>query len=128
MDAETASATSELEAADARIREAQAAYQQSLQELQTKVELRDRHEASVSPREIEKLEILVAGREAAVATANANRGTIAVQISSVLPAQKASAAAQAAQAQVELDKMVVREGSTARYLIHPAKEAISSIR
>ncbi len=110
VDAEIASATSELEAADARIREAQAAYQQSLQELQTKVELRDRHEASVSPREIEKLEILVAGREAAVATANANRGTIAVQISSVLPAQKASAAAQAAQAQVELDKMVVRAG------------------
>ena len=90
MDAEIASATSELEAADARIREAQAAYQQSLQELQTKVELRDRHEASVSVREIEKLEILVAGREAAVATANANKGTIAVQISSVLPAQKAT--------------------------------------
>jgi multidrug resistance efflux pump len=110
VDAEIASATSELEAADARIREAQAAYQQSLQELQTNVELRDRHEASVSPREIEKLEILVAGREAAVATANANRGTIAVQISSVLPARKASAAAQAAQAQVELDKMVVRAG------------------
>ena len=110
VDAEIASATSELEAADARIREAQAAYQQSLQELQTKVELRDRHEASVSVREIEKLEILVAGREAAVATANANKGTIAVQISSVLPAQKASAAAQATQAQVELDKMVVRAG------------------
>ena len=110
VDAEIASATSESEAADARIREAQAAYQQSLQELQTKVELRDRHEASVSTREIEKLEILVAGREAAVATANANRGTIAVQISSVLPAQRASAAAQAAQAQVELDKMVVRAG------------------
>ena len=110
VDAEIASATSESKAADARIREAQAAYQQSLQELQTKVELRDRHEASVSLREIEKLEILVAGREAAVATANANRGTIAIQISSVLPAQRASAAAQAAQAQVELDKMVVRAG------------------
>jgi multidrug resistance efflux pump len=110
VDAEIASATSELAAADARIREAQAAYQQSLQELQTKVELRDRHEASVSLREVEKLEILVAGREAAVATANANRGTIEIQISSVLPARKASAAAQETQAQVELDKMIVRAG------------------
>jgi multidrug resistance efflux pump len=110
VDAAVASATSELAAADARIREAQAAYNQSLQELETKIELRKRHEASVAPREIERLEILVAGREAAVATANANKGTVATQISSVLPAQRASAQAQMAQAQVELDKTVVRAG------------------
>jgi multidrug resistance efflux pump len=45
-----------------------------------------------------------------VATANANKGTVATQISSVLPAQRASAQAQVAQAQVELDKTVVRAG------------------
>jgi multidrug resistance efflux pump len=110
VDAAVASATAELVASDARIREAEAAYQQSLQELNTRIELRERHSASVSPREIERLEIQVAGREAAVATANANKGTLETQISSVLPAQRASAQAQLAQAQVELDKTVVRAG------------------
>ena len=110
VDAAVASATSELAAADARIREAQASYQQALQELETKMELRKRHEASVSAREIERLQILVAGREAAVSTAEANKGTIETQISSVLPAQKASAEAQMAQAQVELNKTTVRAG------------------
>jgi multidrug resistance efflux pump len=110
IDAAAASAASELAAADARLREAQASYQQAVQELDTKRELRARHEASVALREIEKLEILVAGREASVATAVANKGTIETQISTVLPAQKASADAQVAQAQVELDKMTVRAG------------------
>ena len=110
VDAAVASATSELAAAGARVREAQAAHEQALQELETKMELRKRHEASVSAREIERLQILVAGREAAVSTAEANKGTIETQISSVLPAQKASAEAQMAQAQVELNKTTVRAG------------------
>lgn len=110
VDAAVASATTELGAAEARIGEAQAAYRQAQQELETKLELRRRHEASVSPREIERLEILVAGREAAVSTATANKATVETQISSVLPAQKASAEAQLAQAQVELNKTVVRAG------------------
>ncbi|MEW9837874.1 HlyD family secretion protein [Mesorhizobium marinum] len=110
IDAAIVSTTAELAAADARIREAEASYQQALQELETKTELRRRHEESVAAREIEKLQILVAGREAAVATAKANKGTVETQISSVLPAQKASAQAQLAQAQVELDKTTVRAG------------------
>ena len=72
--------------------------------------MQERHSPSVSPREIERLQILVAGRQAAVTTALANKGTASAQISSVLPAQKASAEAQLAQAQVELDKTVVRAG------------------
>lgn len=109
-DAAVASAQSEMAAAEARILEAQAAYQQALQELETKTELRKRHEASVSPREIEKLQILVTGRDAAVATATANKATIETQVSTVLPAQRASAEAQLAEAQVELDKTVIRAG------------------
>jgi multidrug resistance efflux pump len=110
IDAAIVSATSELAAADARIREAEASYEQAFQELETKTELRQRSEASVALREIERLQILLAGREAAVATAKANRGTVDTQITTVLPAQKASASAQLAQAQVELDKTVVRAG------------------
>ena len=110
IDAAEISATSELAASDARVQEAQSAYDQAFQELQTKLELQERHSPSVSPREIERLQILVAGRQAAVTTAVANKGTASAQISSVLPAQKASAEAQLAQAQVELDKTVVRAG------------------
>lgn len=110
VDAAIVSAKSEAAAADARIREAEASYQQALQELETKTELRERHEASVSPREIERLQILVTGRDAAVSTAKANRATVETQISTVLPAQRASAEAQVAQARVELDKTMVRAG------------------
>ena len=110
IEAAVTSAISELAASDARIQEAQSSYEQAFQELQTKSELQERHSPSVSLREIEKLEILVAGKQAAVTTAIANKGTVSAQISSVLPAQKASAEAQLSQAQVELDKTVVRAG------------------
>ncbi len=110
IEAAVTSAISEVAASDARIQEAQSSYEQAFQELQTKSELQERHSPSVSLREIEKLEILVAGKQAAVTTAIANKGTVSAQISSVLPAQKASAEAQLSQAQVELDKTVVRAG------------------
>jgi multidrug resistance efflux pump len=110
IEAAVTSAISELAASDARIQEAQSSYEQAFQELQTKSELQERHSPSVSVREIERLQILVAGRQAAVTTAVANKGMVSAQISSVLPAQKASAEAQLAQAQVELDKTVVRAG------------------
>ncbi len=110
IEAAVTSAISELAASDARIQEAQSSYEQAFQELETKSELQERHSPSVSVREIERLQILVAGRQAAVTTAIANKGMVSAQISSVLPAQKASAEAQLAQAQVELDKTVVRAG------------------
>jgi multidrug resistance efflux pump len=103
-------ATSELAASEARLQEAQSSLEQASQELQTKLELRERNSPSVAPREIERLQILVGGRQAAVATAIANKGVVSAQISSVLPAQKASAEAQLAEAQVELDKTTVRAG------------------
>jgi multidrug resistance efflux pump len=110
IDAAVVSATSELAAEEARIREADAARQQAAQELATKTELRQRNASTVAAREIERLQILLAGREAAVSTAKANRETTATQISTVLPSQRASAEAQLAEAQVALDKTVVRAG------------------
>lgn len=110
IDAAIISARSELTAAEARILEAESTYQQAFQELEMKQELRARNSPSVSEREIERLELLVSGRQASVAAAVANKGTMETQVSSVLPAQKASAEAQLAEAQVELDKMMVRAG------------------
>lgn len=103
-------ATSELAAHEARVLEARSSLDQATQELNTKQELQARHSPSVSARELERLQILVSGRQAAVATAIANKGIAEAQISAVLPAQQASAEAQLRQAQVELDKTVVRAG------------------
>lgn len=110
IDADAELAKTELVVSDARISEAQSAYQQALDELTTKSELRQRNASTVSEREVERLQNAVNGREAAVAAALASKQTIAAQIASVFPAQRASAEAQVAQAQVELDKMVVRAG------------------
>jgi len=110
VDAAIRLAEAQLEVSDAQIREAESAYRQAVDELDMKTELRRRNSPSVSEREIERLQVVVNGREAAVAGAVANKGTISVQIASVLPAQKASTEAALAQAQVELDKTVVRAG------------------
>jgi multidrug resistance efflux pump len=110
INADTELAKTQLVVSDAQIGEAQSAYQQALDELATKSELMRRNASTVSQREIERLQNVVDGREAAVAAAVAGKQTIAAQIASVLPAQYASAEAEVAQAQVELDKMVVRAG------------------
>ncbi len=68
----------------------------------------------VARREIERLENVVAGRRGAVEAANAARQAVQTKLTSLLPAQKASAEAALAQAQVELDKTVIRAGVTGR--------------
>jgi multidrug resistance efflux pump len=110
VDAALELAKTELAGADARIQEAQSAYQQAVDDLQTKIELQRRNAASVAQRDVEKLRNVVDGREAAVSVALAYKQSAEAQIASVLPAQKASAEAALAQAQVELDKTVVYAG------------------
>ena len=103
-------AKTELAAADARIQEAESAYQQAVDELETKTELQSRNASTVAQREIEKLQNIVNGRQAAVSAVLASKQSVEAQIASVLPSQKTSAEAELAQAQVELDKTVVYAG------------------
>ncbi len=110
IDAALELAKTELAGADARIREAQSAYKQALDELETKTELQRRNASTVAQREIEKLANIVEGRQAAISAVMASKQSVESQISSVLPAQKKSAEASLAQAQVELDKTVVYAG------------------
>lgn len=107
-------AKAEILADESKIDEARSAHKQALDELETKVELRRRNDDIVARREIERLENLVAGREAAVATAVAAKTTAETRISTLLPAEKASAEAALAQAQTDLDKTVVRAGVSGR--------------
>ncbi|MDE3774797.1 HlyD family secretion protein [Sinorhizobium meliloti] len=111
IDAETAVAQTELAAADGMIAQAQGAYQQALDELNTQVELNRRNPNVVARREIERRQVAVDGRNGALAAAVANKQTLQTKIASLLPAQKASAEAALAQAQVELDKTIVRAGT-----------------
>lgn len=107
-------AKTELAGADAKIQEADSAYQQAVDELTTKTELQTRSSGTVSQRELQRLQNVVNGRQAAVASAIASKQSVQAQISSLLPAQKASAEAAFAEAQVELDKTVVRAGIDGR--------------
>src|SRR3954470_15850391 len=110
VDAAIELAKSQLMVSDAQISEAESAYRQAVDELATRTELRERNSPSVAPREIERLQNVVDGREAAVAAAIANKQTTATQIATVLPAQQESARAQMAEAQVALDKTTVHAG------------------
>src|SRR5918998_34242 len=114
VDAETVVARADIAAADGKIQEAKVAYQQSLDELRTKQELQRRNPGMVPAREIEKLELAVEGREGTIKSATAAKEAAEAKISFLLPAEKASAQAALAQAQVELDKTVIRAGVTGR--------------
>lgn len=110
IDAEIAVATTELAAADGVIQQAQSAYQQALDELQTKEALFAANSNTVTEREIERLRVALSGREGAVSSAIANKQTLSTRLSTLLPAQRASAEAALAEAQTELDKTLVVSG------------------
>jgi len=107
-------AKTDLSAADGKIKEANSALQQTLDELATKRDLQRRNPGNVAFREIERLEVLTEGRQGALASATAARESAEARISSVLPAEKASAEAALAQAEVDLDKTLVRVGVSGR--------------
>lgn len=131
VEAETKVAEAELAAADGLIQQAKGAYQQAVDELQVKTELVKKDVAS--RREMERLQITVDGRQGAVDAAIANKQTLQTKISSLLPAQKASAEATLAEAQVDLNKTLIvaavggtvqqfalRRGDIVNPLIRPA--------
>ncbi|MGO4736859.1 HlyD family secretion protein [Bosea sp. 2KB_26] len=113
-EAALAVARSELASNESKIQEARSDLQQAQDELRTKQELMRRNANVVAQREIERLEVLVAGKEAAVNSAIAARDTAQTRISTLLPAEKESAQAALAQAQVDLEKTVIRAGVTGR--------------
>jgi multidrug resistance efflux pump len=114
VDAEMVVAKVDINKADAQTEEAKAAYQQATDELETKLELRRRNSGTVAEREIEKLQVLADGRKAAVTAATATKDAAEARLSTQLPAEKASAEAALAQAEVDLAKTIVRAGVNGR--------------
>jgi multidrug resistance efflux pump len=99
---------------EGQIQEAKSDYQQAVDELETKQELYRRNPGNVARRDIEKLEQLVEGRQGGIASATAAKQAAEARIATLLPAEKASAEAALAQAEVDLDKTVIRAGVAGR--------------
>ncbi|MBN9003079.1 MAG: HlyD family secretion protein, partial [Rhizobiales bacterium] len=114
VDAALVAAQADVVKADGQIQEAKSAYQQATDDLDVKRELQKRNPGIVPQRDIEKLEVLATGRQGAVNAATAARQSAMARVTSLLPAEKASAEAALAQAQVELDKTSIRAGVAGR--------------
>ena len=114
IEAETLVAQTEIVKTEGQIQEAKSAHQQTLDELETKRELQRRNPGNVAFRDIQKLEVNLVGRQGAITAATAAKHEAEERIATLLPAQKASAEAALAQAQVELQKTVVRAGVDGR--------------
>ena len=113
-DAEIKVAQTDIMKTEGQIQEAKAAQQQTEDELETKKELQRRNAGNVAFRDIEKLEVALEGRKGAIAAATAAKQQAEERIATLLPAQKASAEAALAEAEVELQKTVIRAGIDGR--------------
>jgi multidrug resistance efflux pump len=107
-------ARADIGAADGQVQQATGAYEQAVEELQTKQELRSRNADVVAVREIERLTKVVETRQGAVTAAGASKQAAETKLNIFLPAEKASAEAVLAQAQVDLEKTIVYAGTSGR--------------
>ena len=114
IDAQLVNAKVDVVKAEAQLQQANSDYKQAKDELDVKSDLQRRNPGIVPQRDIEKLQVLVDGRQAAIDAAAAAKQSAEIQVSTLLPASKASAEAELAQAQVELDKTVIRAGVDGR--------------
>jgi len=114
VDAAMVAAQSDVAKAEAQIQQAKSDYKQALDELEVKSELQRRNPGIVPQRDIDKLQVLADGRRSAVDAAIATKQSAESRVSTLLPAEKASAQAVLDQAKVEYDKTFVRAGVAGR--------------
>ena len=131
VDAAKLAAEADILKAEGQLQEAKGALQQATDELDVKRELQRRNPGIVPQRDIEKLEVAVTGRQGSVDAATAAKQSASVRVSALLPAEKASAEAALAEAQVDLDKTFVRAGVDGRveqFLLRPGDVVNPMIR
>jgi multidrug resistance efflux pump len=114
VDAALVAAKVDVGKAEAQLQQARSDLQQARDELEVKSELQRRNPGIVPQRDIEKLQVLAEGRQAAVDAARATKESAETRVSTLLPAEKASAEAALDQAQVEYDKTFIRAGVDGR--------------
>ena len=79
--------------AEGQVQEAKSSLQQAQDELDVKSELQRRNPGIVPQRDIEKLQVVVDGRQGTLDAANAAKQSTELRVSTLLPAEKASAEA-----------------------------------
>jgi len=114
VDAAMLAAQADILKAEGQLQEAKSALQQATDELDTKSELQKRNPGIVPQRDIEKLQVAVAGRQGSLDAAAAAKQSATTRLSALLPAERASAEAAQAEAQVDLDKTYIRAGVDGR--------------
>jgi multidrug resistance efflux pump len=114
VEAGMVTARADILASEGKLQEAKGVLEQAQDELRTKSQLQQRNADIVAAREIEKLQTLVAQRQGAFDAAVAAKESAQTRLTAVLPAQKASAEAALAAAQVELGKMTTYAGVDGR--------------
>ena len=114
VDAAMVTGKADILTSQGKLDEAKGDYQQALDEYNTKKKLYERNPDIVATRELEKLQTLVATRQGNVDAADAARQAAETRLSTVLPAQKASAEAHLAAANVELERMTIHAGVDGR--------------
>jgi multidrug resistance efflux pump len=114
VDAKIVAVQADLLDAEGKIEQAVGALHLATDELATKQDLNERNANVVSRRELERLQAVVDTRQGALHSANAGKSAVELNISTLLPAQRASAEAALTQAQAELAKMTVRAGVSGR--------------
>ena len=114
VDAAMIYAEADIAATQGQIEQAKGDLQQALDELATKEELQRRNAGIVAQRDIEKLRVAVQARQGGVTAAEAAKQAAVTKLSTVLPAEKESAEAGKARAQVDLDKTVIYAGVSGR--------------
>jgi multidrug resistance efflux pump len=114
VDAAMLAAQSDVLKEEGQIQQAKGDYQQASDELDVKRELQRRNPGIVPQRDIEKLEVLLAGRQGALDAATASKQSAMIRVTGLLPAEKASAQAAMAEAQADLDKTTIRAGVDGR--------------
>jgi multidrug resistance efflux pump len=114
VDAQMLVARADVVKADGQLQEARSAHKQTIDELETKQELYRRNPGNVPFREIERLQERAQGQLGAITAATATKQGVEERMSTLLPAEKASAEAALNQSQVDLDKTVIRAGVDGR--------------
>ena len=122
VDASMLAAEADVLKSEGQLQEAKNAVQQAQDELDVKTELQKRNPGIVPQRDIEKLQVAVAGRQGSLDAATASKQSASTRVTALIPAEKASAEAALAEAQVDLDKTFIRAGVNGRveqFLLRP---------
>ena len=114
IDAQSEMAAAEVAAADGQVAQARGALRQVEDELRTKTEIAARNPSAVPAREIERLQVSVEEAQGALTAAIASREAARTQLEVLLPAQRASAEAQLAEAEIAVSKGTVSAGIPGR--------------